>query len=97
MTWELSLLPSKNNIGIGRLWSEKWGDSRGRGNYRRPINMRAALIKYSHRKLGRRSNASERVPNRRTDSPPASPAKYLDTHTATEAPFSTAGTFLKDF
>lgn len=64
MTWrELSLLSSKNNIGTGRLWSEKWGESRGRGNYSGPISMHAALIKYSHRKLGPRSNASGRVPD----------------------------------
>lgn len=40
---DLSLLPSKNNIGIGRLWSEKSGDSRGRGNYSGPINTQPSL------------------------------------------------------
>lgn len=67
---ELSLLPSKNNIGVGRLWSEKWVESRGRGNYSRPISMHVALIKYSHRKLGLRSNASGEVPDRQPASQP---------------------------
>lgn len=60
----LLLLPSKKNIGIGRLWSEKWGESRGRGNYRRTISIHNALIKYSHRKPGLKSNASGKVPDR---------------------------------
>ena len=80
----LSSLPSKNNIGIGRLWCEKWGESRGGGNYSRPISMHPAFIKYSHRKLGPRSNASGQVPDRQPASLPASPAKYLDMQTATK-------------
>lgn len=73
---ELSLLPSKNNIGIGRLRCEKWGERGGRGNYSRPISMHAALIKYSHRKLGLRSNASGLVPDRQ----PASTLRKLFGH-----------------
>lgn len=59
---ESSLLQSKNNIGIEHQWPEKWGESRERGNYSRPISMHDALIKYSHRKLGRRSNVSGQMP-----------------------------------
>lgn len=71
---ELSLLPSKHNIGnttgIGRLWSEKWEERRGRRNYSSPISMQAALIKHSHRKLGLRSNVSGQMPDRQPASKP---------------------------
>lgn len=60
---ESSLLPSKNNIGIGQQWPEKWGESRERGNYSRPISMRTGLIKYSHRKLGLKNNVSGQMPD----------------------------------
>lgn len=58
---ESSLLQSKNNIGIEHQWPEKWGESRERGNYSRPISMHDALIKYSHRKLELR-NVSGQMP-----------------------------------
>lgn len=53
----------------------------GRGNYSEPISMRDALIKYSHRKLGPRSNASGKVPDRQTAS---ELRKLLDVQTPTK-------------
>lgn len=81
---ELSLLPSKNNIGnttgIGRLWSEKWEERRGRRNYSSPISMQAALIKHSHRKLGLRSNVSGQMPDRQPASKPWKLFGHADGH-----------------